>query len=103
MVQTTSKYLVEELLGHKPREGDAEAQRRYVELPRFYVVANRYEKKKKKDTAIGDHTDSNPLYVVPPPPPATSSHHVQLGGRWDLVDFTHNEGRPAERAKHQVH
>ena len=41
MVQTTSKYLVDELLGHKPREGDAGAQRLYDELSRFYVVANR--------------------------------------------------------------
>ena len=46
-----------------PRAGEYEAQRRYEELSRFYVVANRYE----QDTTIGDHTDSNPLYAVPHP------------------------------------
>ena len=58
----SSKHLVEELLGHKPRKGEYEAQRRYEDLPRFYVAANRYE----QGTPIGDHTDSNPLYAVPP-------------------------------------
>ena len=43
MVRMASKHLVEELLGHKPREREFEAQRRYDELSRFYVVANRYE------------------------------------------------------------
>ena len=41
MVGRASKHLVEELLGHKPREGEYEAQRRYAELSRFHVVANR--------------------------------------------------------------
>ena len=49
MVRMASKHLVEELLGHKPREGEYEAQRRYDELSRFYVVANRYEQR----TTIG--------------------------------------------------
>ena len=41
MVGTASNHLVEELLGHKPREGDYDAQRRYDELSRFCVAANR--------------------------------------------------------------
>ena len=98
MVRMPSKHLVEELLWHKPREGEYEAQRRSEDLSRFYVGANRYE----QEAAIGDHTDSNPLYVVPPLP-ATSGHQLQLGGRWDLVDFTHNEGRHAVRARQHIH
>ena len=76
---------MEELLRHKPREGEYEAQRRYDELSRFYVVANRCE----QDTDIGEHYDSNPSYAVSAP--ATSGHQLQLGGRWGIVDFTHNE------------
>ena len=41
MVGMSSKHLMEELLGHKPREGKYKAQRRYDKLSLFYVVANR--------------------------------------------------------------
>ena len=62
MVGMSSKHLVENVLGHKPRDGDYDAQRRYKDLLRFYVGANFYD----RHTAIGEHTDSNPLYAVPP-------------------------------------
>jgi hypothetical protein len=32
-----------------------------------------------------------------------SGHELQPGGRWGLVDFTHNKGRHAERAKQHIH
>ena len=35
MVRMASKRLVEELLGHKPKEWEYEEQRRYDELSRF--------------------------------------------------------------------
>ena len=57
-----SKHLVEVVVGHKPGEGNANAQRRYNELSHFYVVANRYA----QDAAIGAHSDYNALYVVHP-------------------------------------
>ena len=57
-----SKHLVEVVVGHKPGEGNANAQRRYNKLSRFYVVANRYE----QDTSLGTHSDYNALYVVHP-------------------------------------
>ena len=62
MVRMVSKHLVEVVVGHKPGEGNANAQRRYNKLSRFYVVANRYE----QDAAIGTHSDYNALYAVHP-------------------------------------
>ena len=62
MVRMASKHLVEGVLADKPGVGDGIAERRYNELSRFYVVANRYE----QDTAIGTHSDYNALYAVHP-------------------------------------
>ena len=86
------EHLVEGLLGHKPGEGDTEAQRRYDELPRFYVVANLYE----QDTAIGEHSDSNPLYVVPPP----SNKWSSVATWWQMGSCGfHPQRRPACRTR----
>ena len=57
-----SKHLVEVAVGHKPGEGNANAQRRYNEPSRVFVVANRYE----QGAAIGTHFDYHALYAVHP-------------------------------------
>ena len=44
MTNTMSKHLAEDLLQVKAKEGNAESQRMYKEVSRFYVVDNRYEK-----------------------------------------------------------
>ena len=63
MVRLVSTHLVEVVVGHKPGEGNANAQRRYNELSRLCVVANHYE----QGTAIGAHSENNALYVGTPP------------------------------------
>ena len=42
VVRMVSQRLVEVVAGRRPGEGNANAQRRYNELSRFYVVAIRY-------------------------------------------------------------
>ena len=71
-----SKHLVEVVVGHKPGEGNANAQRRYNKLSRFNVVANRYE----QDTAIGAHSDYNALYAVHPQQQAVISCNMVADG-----------------------
>ena len=81
MTNTMSKRVVEYLLKVKAKEGNDESQRMYKEVSRFYVVANRYE---KKDTCIGTHTDFKVRYAVPQKTP--SGPQFQHCGRWGLVD-----------------
>ena len=94
MVRT---HLVEVVVGHKPGEGNANAQRHYNELSRFNVVANRYE----QDAAIGAHSDYNALYVVHPQQQVViSCNMVADGALW--LSPTHNvQKKPC--ARQQIH
>jgi hypothetical protein len=76
MVRMASKHLVDEVFGDKPGVGGGIAGRRYNELSRFYVVANRYE----QDAAIGTHSDSNALYAKHSQQPVVISCNMVADG-----------------------
>ena len=92
-----SKHIVEVLLRHKPGEGDANGQRRYNKLSRFYVVANRYE----QDAAIGTRTDYNALCVVHPQQQAVISCSMVSDGA--LRISPHIECHQFRGARQQIH